>query len=131
VSDVWPVADGLPLVIDASKPITGKINMVSSFLGAAPDNGVAVGNVDLVIDFTGVSGGEDVAIGSVTASYQVTPAASRYEVPFELKLDGAMDKKSFESIVMTTTVRGSNVGHGLYELDQPASTVTVPAWVLQ
>lgn len=131
VADVWPVADGLPLTVDATKPISGKLQMVSSFLGAAPDNGLAGGNVEIVIDFTGVSGGEDVVLGTATAEYQVTPASSRYEVPFEIKLDGALDKKSFESLVMTTTIRGANFGHGLYELDQPASTVVIPSWVVR
>lgn len=128
VADVWPVADGLPLVLDATKPVAGTINVRSSWAGPV---GIAAGQVEMIIDITGVSGGEDVVVGSATVSYEVTPAAILYEVPFEIKPGAELDKKSFESLVMTTTIMGPNAGHGLYELDEPPSTVTIPAWVVQ
>lgn len=128
-SDEWPVSDGLPLVLDASKPIKGTLIMKSSHLGSpAPETGVAAGQVEMIVDVTGVAGGEDVAVGSVTVEYIVAPPGVTYEVPFEIKPDAALDKKSFEALVMTTTIRGANVLHGLYELDDPPSTVVIPSW---
>lgn len=130
-ADVWPVADGLPLTLDATKAITGSITLVSSRLNAAPDQGVAAGQSTLVVDLVGTSGGEDVSIGTASVDYAVTPATSTYTVDFEIKVEGALDKKVLDSITMTTTIRGPMAGHGLYELDNPPSTVTIPAWVVQ
>jgi hypothetical protein len=130
VADAWPMADGLPLTLDTSKPITGSVTVVSSYLGAAPDNGLAAGAPELVVDLVGTSGGEDVVIGTATVPYQVTPAASKYTIEFEIKADGALNNKVFESVTMTTAVRGPAAGHGLYELDDPASFVTIPSWAI-
>ena len=131
VSDAWPAVDGLPLVLDATKPITGTINMYSSYLGdpLPAEVGVAAGQVEMVIDITGVSAGEDIVVGTAMVEYQVTPGTALYEVKFEIKPGAELDKKSFEEFVLTTTVRGPNALHGLYELDNPASTVIVPSWV--
>ncbi|HEX2057358.1 MAG TPA: hypothetical protein VHI71_03230 [Actinomycetota bacterium] len=131
VSDPWTMADGLPLTLDASKPIKGSINVRSSFLNAAPDNGLAAGLATLQVDLVGMSGGEEVAIGTASVDYEVTPAASAYTVDFEIAPEAALDKKVFEAVTLVTTIRGPAAGHGLYELDDPASTVTFPTWKVQ
>ena len=129
--DVWPVADGLPLTLDASKPLTGTLNLRSAFHDAAPDNGLSVGEAKLEISFTGVSGGEELPIGNATVTYTVTPQASNYAAEFEIDLVDELDKKVLESLSMTTAVHGNTLLHGSFEMDDPASTVIVPTWVLK
>ncbi|MDQ4124770.1 MAG: hypothetical protein M3134_04100 [Actinomycetota bacterium] len=130
-NDAWVMADGLPLTLDTSKAITGSVTLVSSRLNAAPGQGAAAGQARFVVDLVGTSGGEEVVIGTAAVDYMVTPAASTYTVDFEIKPEAALEKKVFEAITMTTTIRGPVAGHGLYELDNPASTVTIPAWVVR
>ena len=90
---------------------------------------LSAGEATLEVTLAGTSGGEPKVIGTASNSYQVTPDKGSYTVDFEISPDSALNKAAFTTLELTTTVRGPTVLHGFYELDDPASFITVPTWV--
>lgn len=119
---VFTAAEGLPFVLDGSKPIVATIQ-VSSYVSAPVGSGV--GQTTLVGTLTGSTGGETVELGTVEATYMVTPAQGVYEVPLEFDVKD-FDKKTFTSFEIGLEQRGTSVAHGHYRTVNPASKIAVP-----
>jgi hypothetical protein len=129
LSDIWAATDGIPFTLDASKDITGQIT-VSSFKGdPANPASLGAGEATLEVVLTGTSGGEVKTIGTGSTTYTVTPDQTAYTSDFTITPDAALDKVLFESLELTTTLRGPAVLHAFYELEDPASFFTIPTWV--
>lgn len=123
---VFPAADGIPKLIDASRDIEGAIT-VQSFQGRAENpGGLSAGQANLEILITGTVGGESVTVGSTSAEYVVTPASNTYVVEFTADVDDALQKKKLTSLELTLVQRGATALHGFYELDDPASFFVLP-----
>lgn len=125
-----PALDGLPLTLDASKPIKGVINVESYYaLGLGPDV-MGVGEAELAVSLTGTSGGEEIVIGELTSDpYMVTPASADYVVEFEIQPDAALDKKVFEGLTLGLELTGNQMFHGVIPADG-TSTLTLGAFTL-
>lgn len=121
IEQLWIAADGLPLTIDATKPLTGKI-YVEPYL-------VSAGEATLDVTLTATLNGEAVEIGKASSSYMVTPATDTYEVAFEIDVPTTLDKQQITSLELHTVSRGQAPGHGYYEMEDPASFFTMPALV--
>jgi hypothetical protein len=119
-SQVWAAYDGLPLTLDAAKPVTGKLYVVS-WIG--PSAGPAT--VDVAIETT--VGGKTVQVGSATVDYLVVPGLGATEVAFEIDVPDALNRKKITGLRMTTTSRGFAPLQGYYEMESPASFITIPA----
>ena len=123
---VWEATDGIPLVLDATKDVRGEITMLS-FKGLSQNPAaISAGQTKLHILVSGTTDGAVKTIGEATAEYLVTPDKSSYTVEFSIKPDAALDKATFTTLELTTTVRGTSVLNGFYSLEDPASFVTVP-----
>lgn len=110
--------DGLPLTLDASKPITGSITVSSYTLNDIGPDVVGIGNAVLQISLTGTSGGEEVTIGEFeSAPYMVTPAQQDYVVEVEITPDEALNGKVFDSLTMSLKNTGNSLFHGAYPAD--------------
>lgn len=125
--------DGLPLTLDAAKPIQGTLNIGSYTLAALADNGagvpLGVGEGEWQIGLTGTSGGEDVTIGEVTSdSYLVTPGTGDYEVTFEITPGEELAGTVFDSLTLSLEQIGSATVHGAIRADG-TSTLTLGAFV--
>lgn len=129
-SYVWPAIDGIPLTLNTAKDITGEIT-VHSFSGAptlpAPPY-TSAGQATLVVNLTGTTGGESKVIGTASNSYLVTPDKGTYTTEFKMTPDKALEKAVFTELQLETYVRGTTALHGFFELDDPASFITVPTW---
>lgn len=119
-SQTWAAYDGLPLKLDASQPVTGTLYAVS-FVG--PSAGPAT--VDVVIAAT--VGGNQVEVGTATVDYLVTPGVAASEIAFEIDVPDLLNKKKITGLQMTTTSRGFAPLQGYYEMEDPASFITIPA----
>lgn len=120
VSQVWAAYDGMPLTLDASKPVTGNLYIVS---WVGPSAGPAT--LDAAVEAT--IGGKTVSIGTATVDYVVTPGLTASEVAFEIDVPDELNKKKITGLRMTTTSRGFAPIQGYYEMEDPASFITIPA----
>lgn len=121
--------DGLPLTLDAAKPIKGKIQMDSYVLADEAPAPMGVGLSEVVVTLTGTSAGAEVAIGEATAEYQVTPASTDYEFEFEIKPGADLANKVLDELTMTVEVAGNTAFHGVIPADA-TSTLTLGAFAL-
>ncbi|MFN2594875.1 MAG: hypothetical protein ABR579_08315 [Actinomycetota bacterium] len=120
----WTATDGIPFVLDGSKEIKGKI-AISDFCCGDPV-GASAGQATFVATVSGTTNGEVKEIGTATVSYLVTPNQYTTIVDFSIKPDASLDKASFTTLSLATTIRGETVLHGWYSLDDPSSFITVP-----
>lgn len=114
----WPASAGLPLILDATRPIVGEI----SIRGLA-----GRGSVDVVL--TGLVDDESVELGTASAPFQVVASGQTGAAiaKFEITPDAALNQKTLTSLNLNTTVRGATVATYI-ELDNPPSFVTVPSF---
>lgn len=120
--------DGLPLTLDATKPIKGTLVMESYAAVLGPDV-VGVGRPSVTITATGTSGGAEVALGEFTSDpYLVTPNQVPYPVDFEIQIPAEHDKKVLEGLTLTWKVTGQSMFHGAVQPDAASNFFTIGAW---
>lgn len=120
VEQGWMAFDGLPLVLDASKPVTGNL-YITSF----PGRSAGPATLDVAIEVQ--AGGKSVDVGTATVDYLITPAQAWAEVTFEIDVPAGLDKKKITGLQMRTTSRGFAPLQGYFEMENPASYITIPA----
>lgn len=130
LSQVFETRDGVPLVLDATKALTGEIHTysascVDATIPCAP-TGVGAGQASIDITITGVAGGEEVLLGEQTETFVVAPGGP-HKTDVSLELDDALNKKKFDSLKVAFYPHGAAVFHSGVEMDNPASFITVPA----
>lgn len=118
--------DGLPLTLDAAKPVKGTFDMGSYTLAALSDAGLGqplgAGEAQWHIILTGTSGGEDITIGEVTTeTYVVTPGTGDYEVTFEITPAEELAGKVFEDLTLSLEQIGPTLIHGAIGTDGTSS----------
>lgn len=135
LSQVFDARDGVPLVLDATKTLTGEIHTysgscfdpVGAGIPCAP-TGVGAGQAAIDITVTGVTGGAEVLLGEHTEEFAVTLGGPhKTDVSFEL--DDALDKKKFDSLKVSFYPHGAALFHSGVEMDNPASFINVPTLV--
>lgn len=126
----WVAADGLPLALDATRPITGEIS-TSSLACATADvcspAGVGAGSAKLVVVVLAEIAGEEKELGRFEESFQVVPGGA-HTSKVSVQPDAALNLSQVTAFRILTWLHGAAVGHGQIELDDPASFVTVPNW---
>ena len=120
----WSAYDGLPLKVDASRPLTTDITL-KSFQPVSPA-AIGVGQAVFELTFTGFSSGERVELGTGEATYVVTPGTFEYKINLELDVPDELQGKVINSLEMTTVVRGAVALHGAFSVDDPSSTISLP-----
>ena len=126
VDVIWTATDGIPFVLDVSKELKGAITLESDGL---PPAFIGAGPAELEVILTGTSGGATKTLGSAVIEHTVTPGEGSHTYEFSLKLDAALAKAQFSSLDLVTRVRGAAANHGFFELDDPASYITIPTLV--
>lgn len=127
---VMPFLEGLPLTLDAAKPIKGSISAESFYLVDVGPDVMGIGQAELYVKLVGTSGGEELVLGELTTDpYLVTPAQANYTVPFEITPPADMAGKVFDSLTLTLELQGDQMFHGVLNADG-TSTVTMGAFAL-
>lgn len=124
--------DGLPLRLDAAKPVKGKFMMGSYTLAALADNGLGqplgAGEAQWEIILTGTSGGKEITIGEATTeSYVVAPGIGDYEVTFEITPAAELAGKVFNELTLSLEQVGPTLIHGAIGTDA-TSSLTIGAF---
>lgn len=118
--------EGLPVTLDATKKIKGTI-FVASYSGVSQNPaGLAVGAATFHMRLVGTVNGEEKELGTFSADYTVTPDKQVYEVPFEIALEGALDKAELTSLATDLWNTGPAAVHGFYETN--TSNIVLPIW---
>ena len=119
----WPAQDGLPFVLDATRKITGEITM----------RGLVGANSKVEVVVSGEVDGEvkEIASGETQAqNFAVTGQTGPQVLKFEIAPDAALNGKTVQSLLLTTTTRGVNV-LTYFDLENPPSFMTVPTTTYQ
>ena len=121
--------DGVPLTLDAAKPIRGKIEMDSFILDDAAPIPMGVGQAEVQIILTATSAGAELTLGETTAEYLVTPQTTDYEIEFEIVPAADLAGKVLDSITFSAEVVGNSAFHGSIPADG-TSTLSFGAYAL-
>lgn len=125
----WAASDGIPLKLDASKPITGEISTggACGLLTNVPclPVGASAGQVKIMVKFVGVTGGQEVTLGEQVDEFAATPGP-HHTTKVDIALDPALQGAEFTEITLWTRIGGASAGHGVYKLVDPSSFVTIP-----
>ncbi len=130
LSSTFTARDGLPFILDASKPLVAEISTTS---GSCVEEGVCspaqlgAGQATLKVRVLGFVAGAEQELGNFSESFIVTPGSGHTSV-FEAKLDSSLNNKKVESLRVLVYLAGAAVGHGIIELDNPPSFVTFGAF---
>lgn len=111
----WPARDGVPFILNATKPITGTINIFQA---------ASVGG-SLEIVLSGTTGGELVEIGTADVDVPTSPMENT-PIEFEVTPAAELNKKSFTSFNLNTTQRGVAVSY--IEMEDPTSSLVLPTF---
>lgn len=123
---VFNAADGLPLVLDASKEIKFLLG-VSSYRGSASNSavGLSAGPTTLVVTLLGTTNDGQKEIGKATLSYTVSPAQQVYKHEFAIKPDASLDKIELTALALDIYSRGLAPRHGFVRVEDPSSFFTI------
>lgn len=122
IEAAWPASEGLPVVLDTTRKVTGEIVVQTDI--AAPLAAVEV-------TLTGQTGGELKELGTFTSADFTLPSTFVTEqpqiVPFEMELPSELNGKTFDSLTLTTAIRKVAATFTYIGLDDPSSFVKIPA----
>jgi hypothetical protein len=126
----YPAADGIPLILDATKRLDGVITYGNWWRPTAEEVSVGAGVFTLRIEVVGrLSDGESMMLGSHRASYLATPLQHRYDTPFSIALPAEADKQEFAGLTLRVTHGGASVLHGSAIPND--TNMTVPIWTTE
>ena len=98
----FPATDGLPLALDAGRPITGVIDL----------QGLGVGLAEVDVSMEALVNGEGVAIGSVTESAVLDPTLADNPVAFTIQPSSALGGADLQGIDLRVHVHGPQIYSG-------------------
>lgn len=131
--EAYPASNGTPFKLNAAEPITGEITLYGLDCAAAdacaPQGGLAAGTATFKVAVFGETGGEEVELGTFEESFEVTPAEPTHTSEVTLEVDPSFDKLVFDGFRIEVFRGGQAIGPGGIEYDDPASFITVPAWL--
>jgi hypothetical protein len=123
----WDTIDGIPIVLDTSKHITGELftsGTECAAAGACSPTTISAGEMTFDIRVIGETGGEEVEIGTYTETFSVAPGTV-HTVKVDVPIDAAHAGKVFDSVTMITFQHGDSVGHGVIKSNAPTSSYVV------
>ncbi len=125
---IYNASEGIPFVLDATKKLTGTIQVATTSGVAENPVGLSAGPTTLVVEISGDVGGEIKPLGTAEVDYTVTPTQKIYPVEFEIELPAELDKAQLNTLSVSLYNRGLTVNHGFYRTVDPVSQVIVPTW---
>lgn len=127
----YPAVDGLPLTIDASRPVTGEITLYNGSCIEDPvcsPVSLTAGQAKLKVVLLGTTGGTESELGSFEESFIITPG-STHTSKIEIKLDPSVNGTVLETFRVKIFHGGAAYGPGGIEYEAPASFMMMPSFV--
>jgi hypothetical protein len=131
LSEPYPATDGVPFVLDASKPITGEIYLYGGDClqdPACSPVGISAGNAVFEVRVFATIDGEEKELGKFTDTFTTTPG-SDHTSTINIPVDSALNGKQVTDFRITAYHGGQAYGPGGISYDDPASFITVPTLV--
>ena len=121
----YPSSDGMPLTLDASRAVTGTIDLESFRITDPVAAGTGLVTVSLSLE--ALDQGNGVSVGSDSENVLITPAQTDYPVPFTIQANGALDKADLSGLDLRVHVEGPYAFSGFIG-NSGKSWLDVPAW---
>jgi hypothetical protein len=99
----YPSTDGMPLAFDASRNITGTIDVEGLSLSGA---GIATGLIQVDVTMEALVNGNGVSIGFDSESVLATPTATDYPIAFTIQPDAALAGADLSGVDLRVHVHG-------------------------
>ena len=132
IADHFVATDGVPLVLNAKKAITGSLATYSGscFDAAAPcaPTGVGAGQAQVDVIVRAFVGGTEVVLGEQTSTFEVIPGDPHVS-EINIELEDALNKKKVTGLRVSVFFHGAALFHSGVEMENPASFITVPTLV--
>ena len=113
----YPANGGMPVALNGTQPITGKVSLT----------GAQVGVAEVTVDVEALIGGNAVDLGSVTSSAVLDPTGDSTPVPLSIPASSANDGSDIQALDLRVTIHGPNVYSGFVALSG-ASYVDLPSY---
>lgn len=118
-------SSGVPLVLDATRNITG----VNRIVASSAANRTAAGQVRVDVTATGkLVGGSTTSLGSHTVTITWDPTKGEVDIPFTIDVPDTLDARTLSSLSLDVDIRGLHVLTGYHRLNGQ-SKLTVPTYV--
>lgn len=108
------VGKGLPIVLDATKKVTGQVSAEGWYEGLVPVGGVGTVEADISVVASTLSGAS-VDFGTTTVSAMGAPGQSVVSLPFTLTAPATANGQKIKSISMSVSLHGANIGYSAYK----------------
>jgi hypothetical protein len=121
----YPSVDGMPLTLDASRALSGTIDLES--FGITDPVAAGTGVLTVTVDAEALYQGNGVPLGSDSETVLVTPTQTSYPVPFTIQPSGSLDRADLSGIDLRVHVEGPYAFSGFIG-NSGKSWADVPAW---
>ena len=121
----YPSSDGMPLTLDASRPVTGTVDLES--FGITDPLAAGTGLVTVSVNLEALDQGNGVSVGSDSESVLITPTQTEYPVAFTIQPNGALDRADLSGLDLRVHVEGPYAFSGFIG-NSGRSFTDVPAW---
>ena len=100
----YPTVDGMPLILDTTKAITGTLDINSDIDGA--------GQITIDFSLEALVNGEGVVVGTDSQTITVDPTTADYPVAFSITPTSALEKANLSGLDLHVNASGPYVGSG-------------------
>lgn len=123
-----PALDGVPLKLDVSRKITGRIRVKSRYVWGT-FGGTGIGRPQLRAGVIGLAKGKEVLVGvTTTEAWTITPLETEHVVEFEIAPDPELAGVELEGLTLTLEIIGPATGDNHFSTNgQSTLTITVAA----
>jgi hypothetical protein len=120
----YPSRDGMPLSFDATRNVTGTIDLEGLALSGV---GIATGLIQVDVTMEALVNGNGVVLGSDSESVLATPTATSYPVDFTIHPNVALDQADLSGVDLRVHVHGPYAFSGFIG-NSGKSLVTLPSY---
>jgi hypothetical protein len=121
----YPTSDGMPLTLDASRTVTGTIDLQS--FGITDPLAAGTGLVTVSVNLEALDQGNGVSVGSDSEQVLITPTQTEYPVAFTIQPSGTLDRHDLSGLDLRVHVEGPYAFSGFIG-NSGKSFTDVPAW---
>jgi hypothetical protein len=115
LSTEYAAADGLPLTLDATRPVNGSVRVSAG-----------VGVVTVELELRGTVAGTEQVLAASTTTFNGTLGTR--DIPLKGNVDPKLDKKDVTAMVLKVRVRGVNVQSGGIDNRNGVSKIDIPSY---
>ena len=121
----YPSVDGMPLTLDAGRPVTGTIDVDS--IGLVDPIAAGAGELTVTVDLEALYQGNGVSLGSDSETVLLTPTQREYPVAFAIQPGSTLDHADLSGLDLRVHISGPFVAGG-FIANSGKSWTDIPSW---